>query len=240
MYQLKEWIGDFLYPSRCPVCDRVNAVGGTGICDGCRIKIQRVREPFCQKCGKPLAEESVVCGDCQGKESSYEYGRSLFVYNSSMQKSIGKFKYHGRQEYAKYYAEQMYLEYGEWMKEICAQRLIPVPIHKNRFRKRGYNQAELIAKELARLSGIPVWKDFLVRSKDTLPQKELSNKERRENLFQAFQVKEQGLELNRIPKCVIIIDDIYTTGSTLEECSKVIKKAGVHNVFFLCVSIGKG
>ncbi len=235
---MKEWIGELFYPSRCPVCDKIKGIFDGGICKGCRVKLEVVREPCCRKCGKPLFEEEVFCKDCAEKKCSYEYGYDLFVYNGSMKESVGKFKYHGRQEYAKYYAAELYHEYGEWMKEICAQALIPVPIHKNRYRKRGYNQAELIAKELEKLSGIPMKSKCLIRVKDTLPQKELSNRERRENLFQAFQFNE-GAELNRIPKCVILIDDIYTTGSTLDECAKVLKKAGVQEVFFLCVCIGK-
>lgn len=187
-----------------------------------------------------MLEWEEFCGDCMKKTTSYEYGFGLFVYNHNMQESISRFKYQGRQEYAGYYAAEMYKKYGKWMKEISAQALIPVPIHKNRFRKRGYNQAKLIADELEKLSNIPVWNELLIRSRDTLPQKELSNKERRENLYGAFQINKKDGMLNQMPKCVILIDDIYTTGSTLEECSKVLKNTGVQKIFFLCVCIGKG
>lgn len=187
-----------------------------------------------------MLQEEEFCGDCLGKSASFEYGYSLFVYNSSLQDSIGRFKYHGRREYASFYAEELYREYGEWISQTGAEALIPVPIHKNRFRTRGYNQAELIARELGTLSGIPVWSRLLVRSRDTLPQKDLNHQERRENLSGAFLLGKQEGELNQIPKCVIIIDDIYTTGSTVEVCSRVLKKAGVHKIYFLCVCIGKG
>lgn len=218
----------------------MNAVGVRGVCRGCYNNLEWVKEPKCQKCGKPLSEDDEYCLDCMKRKSTFEKGYGVFVYNSSMQESIGKFKYHGRQEYGKFYAEEMYKEYGEWIKTIGIQAIIPVPIHKRRCRKRGYNQAEIIAQELGKLSGIPVLENFLLRIKDTLPQKELSDRERKENLYQAFQVRTGGARLNQIPKCVILIDDIYTTGSTLEECSKVLKNVGVKKIFFLCVCIGKG
>ncbi len=125
------------------------------------------------------------------------------------------------------------------MKGVDAKVLIPVPIHKNRYKSRGYNQAELIAKELEKIAKLPTQNRWLIRVKDTLPQKELSDKERRGNLLQAFRVNKKGLELNQIPKCVILIDDIYTTGSTLEACAMALKEAGVQRVYFLCVCIGK-
>lgn len=229
-----------LYPERCPICDNVLAIGGEAVCKECLGEIELVGEPRCKKCGKPLLEEEELCMDCQNKESSYEYGYGLFVYNSSMRESVGRFKYQGRQEYAVFYAREMFREYGQWLAEKKPQALIPVPIHRRRYRSRGYNQAELIADELGKLAGISVRKDILVRCKDTLPQKELSELERKHNLQGAFRVDGQGEELNQLPKCVIIIDDIYTTGCTLESCSSVLKEAGISEIYFLCVCIGKG
>ena len=115
--------------------------------------------------------------------------------------------------------------------------LLPVPVHKKRLQQRGYNQAELIAKELGVHAKIPVVTDWLCRQENTLPQKELSAQERFQNLQGAFAVKEAELYTNI--NCVIIIDDIYTTGSTIEACSQVMRKIGVQNIYFLCLCSGQ-
>lgn len=238
---IKEWFLCLVYPRRCPVCDCVLPVGDRGICPSCHMRLEYVQEPRCKKCGKPLqVQEDEFCTDCEGRETSYEYGFGLWVYNSAMQASISRFKYHGRREYGECYAQELYRCFGAWIKETGAGALIPVPIHRNRYRKRGYNQAELIAKGLGKLAGIPVRENFLLRCRDTTPQKELTDRERQKNLQDAFHVNNFPEELNHIPECVIIIDDIYTTGGTLEACSKVIKEAGVQRIYFICVCIGKG
>lgn len=149
-------------------------------------------------------------------------------------------KYQGRREYARFFAQELYREYGEWMRGMGDACLIAVPLYRKRYRERGYNQAALIAGELGTLSGMPVCREGLIRCRNTVPQKELSREERRRNLFHAFQVKNLGEELNHIPECVILIDDIYTTGSTLDACAEALKANNVKRVYFLCISIGKG
>lgn len=181
-----------------------------------------------------------MCFDCREKKTSFEYGYALWVYDQRMQASIGRFKYHGRREYAVTYAKELYRQYGSWIEQIAPQGLVPVPIHYSRYRQRGYNQAQLLAQELSRLTGVPVLGELLERCRDTRPQKELSDRERRQNLQYAFRLKNSGRELNRLPECVILIDDIYTTGSTMEACSKALKEAGISRIFFLCICIGKG
>lgn len=231
----------FFYPGRCPVCDGVLPVGVQGACGLCGTLLEYVQEPMCKKCGKPLQSgEEEFCMDCRGREASFECGYGLWVYDSAMKASIGRFKYRGRREYAGYYAQEMYRQYGGWIEQTGAQALIPVPVHRKRYRKRGYNQAALIARQLGRLSGIPVREQLLLRCRDTLPQKELSVKERRENLKNAFLLNNLPEELNQIPECAILVDDIYTTGCTLEACARVLRDAGVHRVYFLCACIGKG
>ncbi len=248
MHRLFERFLDFFYPARCPVCDNVLPVGADRICAGCSARIEYVREPRCCRCGKPLeAEEGMfsvqpLCLDCQDKVERGDRlsGRCLLVYDSFMQDSMARFKYGGRREYASFYAAELYRVYGGWMRQVGADALIPVPIHKNRLRERGYDQADLIARKLGRLSGIPVEHGLIFRGRDTLPQKELSGHERRRNLEGAFCIKKSGKELNRVPGCVIIIDDIYTTGSTVEACESVLRQAGIKTVHFLCVCTGKG
>lgn len=240
MHRVFNRLVDFLYPPRCPGCDQILPLSGGGMCDGCRARIEYVREPRCSRCGKPLEEEEEFCQDCRTGEAAYICGKALLVYDSYMQDSMAYFKYGGRKEYAAFYAAELYRVYKEWICQVGADAFVPVPIHKKRLQKRGYNQAGLLAAQLGRRMGIPVRQDILCRRKDTLPQKELSGTQRRRNLEGAFQLRNSTEELNQLPECVIIIDDIYTTGSTIEACAQVLKRAGVKSIYFLCVCIGRG
>ncbi len=233
---------DIVYPRRCAICDSVLKLGNDeGICKKCKQKVEYVTEPFCKKCGKPLADDTEeYCGDCQKKVTSYRYGRAAFVYNKYMRKSIARFKYHDRMEYAGYYAKEIYRVMGEDIISLGAELLVPVPIHKSRYKKRGYNQAYLIAKHLGELMNIPVADDYISRIKHTAPQKELSASERKTNVSDAFVITEKSKELYRNINCVIIIDDIYTTGSTIEACSRTLICAGVKAIYYVCICIGKG
>ena len=231
---------DFIYPARCPVCDDVLPAGMHGICAGCHTYIQYIREPRCMRCGKPLEEDEEFCGDCRDNSRSFEAGRALFVYDGIMQESMARFKYSSRREYGAVYAEELYRHYGSWVKQTGAGMLVPVPVHPARYRRRGYNQAEILARHFGKLSGLPVGTEMIARMKDTRPQKELSAGERKRNLAGAFSVGRQVRELNQIPECVIIMDDIYTTGSTMEACSAVLKETGIRRIYFLCVCIGQG
>lgn len=121
-----------------------------------------------------------------GRRRLFNPGALFFCMTASMRDSISRFKYHGRQEYAAFYAHAMYQQFHEWIERIAPDALIPVPVHKERFRKRGYNRAELVAVELGRLCGVPVVSDYLLRIKNTLPQKELSDRERYSNLCRIF------------------------------------------------------
>lgn len=125
------------------------------------------------------------------------------------------------------------------LKKTGAQALIPVPIHKERHKKRGYNQAKVIADYLEGETGIPVIDDYLIRIKNTEALKELSAAERKASLEDAFLVSETSKLLYRNLRCVILVDDIYTTGSTINECAATLKKSGVLKVYFLCACIGK-
>lgn len=231
---------DIMYPRRCAICDQVLAGQEKYLCRHCISLPNYIGENHCMKCGKPVKDEEECCMDCKEKNTTYLYGRAVFLYDHNMRSSISRFKYHGRQEYAGYYAYEMYKKFEDWMKYIRAEALIPVPIHKERYRQRGFNQAELIAKELSYLSNIPVLSGFLLRVKNTMPQKDLSDKERIQNLHEAFQIALSQEKLYKELKCVIIIDDIYTTGSTMEICSQILKKWGIEKIYFLCVCIGQG
>lgn len=228
---------DIFYPKRCVICDRILKMKEEEICNSCKELPVLIGEDFCMKCGKRVQEGEEFCEDCQTKRTTFLCGRSVFLYNRDLRRSISRFKYHGRQEYASYYGRMMYEVHKEWLQMIQPDLLLPVPVHKKRMRQRGYNQAELIAKVLGAYAKIPVVTDLLYRQENTLPQKELSAQERFWNLQDAFAAAHA--ELYRNVNCVIIIDDIYTTGSTIEACSQVMRKIGVQKIYFLCLCSGQ-
>ena len=226
-----------LFPRRCPVCHEVVEDAGELACDICRTRLVHVRNPFCQKCGKPLnAEDQEYCADCRRKKHFYDKGRAAFVYEEWMRGSIAKYKYSGRREYAEFYAEEILLACAREIRSWKADVLIPIPLHASRRRKRGYNQAELLAAKLSLKSGIPMDTGYLKRTKKTRAQKELSDRDRLENLKNAFSVQKKKSFYKRI----ILVDDIYTTGSTMDEAARILKENGAEFIYFLCISVGRG
>lgn len=188
------------------------------------------------KCGKELEEEeSEYCGDCARHKHLFDRGRALFAYQS-MADSIYRFKYKGRQEYAAFYAACIARQLGDWIRHCEAQALVPVPIHSAKRRARGYNQAETMARELGRITGIPVETDLVKRVRRTAPMKDLSVYERQNNLKRAFKICRNDVKLSTI----IIIDDIYTTGSTIDAMSYELRRAGVKRIYFVALAIGRG
>lgn len=233
---------DMLYPVRCPVCGDIVIPKGNKICTPCESKLQLIAEPRCKKCSKPIdQEQSEYCSDCKRKDYHFEYGYSLWVYDSIMKKSISDFKYNHKREYARYYIEKVILSYGNSIKRLAPDAIVPVPIHKSKYRERGYNQAEILAKGIGKELEIPVLPQLLIRDKKTLPQKQLSDKERLKNLKEAFVVSNKAL--NDYPKRlkrILLVDDIYTTGSTIEACTGELKRNGIEHVYFITLCIGKG
>lgn len=226
-----------LFPRRCPVCHEAVEERGKKICDICRTRLPRVRGAFCLRCGKPLLDkEKEYCLDCTRRKHVFWCGRAPFVYDKVMRESIARFKYGGRREYAAFYAEEMLRFSAKEMLLWKADVLVPIPLHPRRRRKRGYNQAELLAKELSRRSGIPMDKGLLLRVKNTRAQKELDDRERFANLKNAFSVRKGSNPYKR----VILVDDIYTTGSTMNEASHILKQNGTQIVYFLCICVGRG
>lgn len=227
---------DLIYPRRCPVCDKAVKPFGGLICEECTRKIKYVKAPYCQKCGKELRDKrSFFCHDCAHKEHKYDRGMALFSY-PSVADSIYRFKYQGRQEYAAYYAQRMARVLGEKILSLHPDALVPVPIHSSKKRVRGYNQAEVFAKELGRILNVPVETKLIKRVRKTVPMKELSVRERQNNLKKAFKICHNDVKLSTI----VIIDDIYTTGSTIDAMAYELRQAGIKHIYFTALAIGNG
>lgn len=226
---------DFLYPKRCPVCHDIVDTLGQLICEKCRKKLTYIEEPWCMKCGKPLRNSTnEYCNDCIKNKRNYDEGRSVFLYDDVMRKSIYSFKYNGRTEYAEFYATEIYNRLKQKIYSWKSDALIPIPLHKSKLKKRGYNQAYLIAKELSKLTGIPVKANYLIRTKNTTVQKKLDAGGRAQNAKNAFKISQNEVKL----QSAILIDDIYTTGATIMAATEALRAAGVEKVYYISLSIG--
>lgn len=232
---------DLLYPPVCPFCGKIlngaEKSGERGICFSCSGKLPYVEEPCCMKCGKPLREEErEYCADCARHELAFDQGRSLYLHTALVQRAIYQFKFHNKRYYAEIFAREMASRYGKWIRRWEIEEIVPIPLHPSRKRTRGFNQAELLAKALGELSGIPAEPNAVRRIRKTKYQKQLDDAGRRQNLKGAFSVV-PGWKPKR---CILVVDDIYTTGNTIHRTAEALKKAGVQKVYFLTISIGQG
>ena len=229
-------IMDVICPKTCPICDKVLSKNQR-ICTVCEGKLVYIFEPKCKKCGKELEDDTKeYCYDCSIKKHFFNSGIAAFEYNSMISKSIYKFKYHNRRSYAEFYGEAISKVYGRDILKWKPNVIIPVPIHNKRRIKRGYNQAELIAREIGKRLGIFVDEKYLFRVSNTRPMKELDKIGRKKNVEKAFKIFRNVVEYKKI----ILVDDIYTTGNTLDACAKVLLEAGASEVYFVSLSVGQG
>ncbi len=230
---------DIIYPPECPVCQRILTEARdrqVKVHHSCYKKLKRVTEPMCKRCGKPvLSSQQEYCYDCSKGVVSYESGHSLWVYDACSSESVFHYKYSGRQSYADFYGNALVYFYGEWIRSLRVQQLIPVPLSQQKMKVRGFNQAGILAEKIGDKLQIPVNDSGLIRIHSTAPQKELGKLEREENLRNAF--KAEGRYLRNIHR-VLLIDDIYTTGSTVNYCARALKSAGVEKIWFLTLCTG--
>ena len=233
---LMDTVVGIIYPPRCPGCDEI-IMPGEDLCGTCKGSIHTVQEPVCKRCGKPMQDErGEYCTDCTKKKHVYQQGKAVFVYRGAIRQSMYRFKYSNKREYAAYYAKVAASLHGDWIKRNNIEVLVPIPMYMGKQRRRGYNQAEVFARALGKELGIPVDTGIVKRVRDTIPQKELSDKERRHNLKNAFQLTPNIVEYKQI----MLIDDIYTTGSTMDAVAEVLLSGGAKNIYYICISIGVG
>ncbi len=211
---------------------------GLLICPECASKLSLVQEPICKICGKELiSDRQETCGDCARHRRSFETGRALLNYNQAAKASMTAIKYKNKREYLDFYGDLIARRFQPFVQRTQPEALVPIPVHPARRRMRGFNQAEELASRLSAAWKIPVEGKLLIRTKNTAPQKELGAAGRLQNLQKAFAVAETA-ECRKLPQRVMLVDDIYTTGSTIEACTRVLKAAGVSEVYFLAICTG--
>ena len=226
----------FVLPPQCPCCGKFLEEGQQGFCSNCLSEIHWIKPPFCSACGTPFTSEEIQnhpCGGCMMRRKYFAMARALGAFEGSLQTAIHRWKYEGKTYLTPFFAEWMAEGLSRYWEPNFLDLLIPVPLHPQRLRERGFNQALLLAKELSRRTGIPYFKTILKKKKPTLPQVNLSGVEREKGLRGAFHVVEKE-ELSG--KSVLLVDDVYTTGATVNECSKVLVKGGAGRVDVLTLA----
>lgn len=225
---------EFLYPKaeKCCICYRD---ASAAICSTCLSYLQYIEGRVCLRCGKAIDDEydENVCPDCLGKEKYFDMAFSCFQYKDMGKTIIHKLKYEGCKEIAHTLAKLMYQKLKD--EGIEADAVVPVPIHKNKEVSRGFNQASLIAGQIAEMAGIPLW-DCLIRTKETKEQFKLDKTQRILNVHNAFCI---NMLYNNVKyRRILLIDDVYTTGSTVDECSRLLKQQGIDKVYVITAATG--
>lgn len=252
---------ELLYPSRCVICDEILRKGENGCCRDCApllpwvangVKRISPGRPFlppqarrgngftaaqCMKCGRPVEDESEeYCEDCRTTEHCFDRGAAAFIYTGALRHSVGRMKFSNRRDYIPFFARAMVKALGPHLSDWRPQLILPVPMHPWKRRRRGYNQSELLAAEIGRLTGIPMDKNLLRCVRLTPSQKQLDRRERMRNLRGCFEARAPFPPVSR----VLLVDDVYTTGSTLDEVSRVLRTCSVKDIYFVVLCTGKG
>lgn len=228
-----------VYPSRCPGCDALlyPEEQSIGFCRSCYATVRYIGDQVCVKCGKPLEDNTrEQCGDCSRRHHYFVQNRAVYLYQGAIKGAMYRFKYSNRRNYASIFAMDAWNQFGTWLNSLRVDGVVPVPMYAKKERVRGYNQAQVFAAQIAALMDVPLYDRLVVRVRATEPQKQLDDKKRKKNLENAFKIRQSGVKLRKI----LLIDDIYTTGSTMDEVARSLLAVGVQQVYCLSICIGKG
>lgn len=220
---------DVILPPICHICHSfIPNAGDLHICPTCRERLPLVSSPLCPVCGIPFtgAGDDHRCGACLTHPPHFDSARAHFLYEGAIRDLIHSFKYN-QKTHLRYPLALMTLEGINELSTSDPHLIIPVPLHRSRLRQRGFNQAVLLGNVLTRRLSLPMLTSTLVRNRPTEPQIELSATERRLNVKGAFSVNKPGLIEG---KRILLLDDVMTTGSTMDECARELKKAGAESV----------
>ncbi len=226
---------DILLPPRCLATGEIVDAPGM-VSPTVWPQLQFIETPFCQTCGMPFSFDianDALCAACMDREPLFDRSRSAVVYNEASRKMILAFKYGDRLHAVKTFAPWM-MRAGQTLID-GADFIIPVPLHNRRLRERRFNQSALLGQEIAARCDKSYIPDLLQRTRHTIPQQGLNYKERGKNVHGAFAVNKAHLPTLK-DKTVLLIDDVFTSGATLNECAKVMKKAGAAAVNILTVA----
>ncbi len=218
-------LGIFL-PQYCLCCRRE----GNILCPACRNRLAQVAVPFCARCGLPQTTGR-PCPDCSGQNFVINGIRSVFLFEGLLRKAVHHFKYDNLRTLARPLAEAM----ADYLKRstIPVDMLVPVPLHPTRLRERGYNQSLLLAREMGKMCGLPVEHRWLERKVNTLPQAKTTDaRERHQNMQDVFFCHPASFS----NKNILLVDDVATTGATLNACAAALKRSQATSIWGLTVA----
>ena len=222
-----------LYPPHCPVCDRILSPFGRKICAECAGKLPYITETKCIKCGREVSSSArLLCDECTRYPHVFDQGLACFYYTGGVQQAVLRLKRGDRRDYVCWMGECLTRLAGPLLPVWKPDLIAAVPMTKRKKRARGYNQAELLAREVSTSLQIPFEKDCLIKKRETGDQKELSRAMRARNLAGAFEASGKAAGRN-----VIVVDDVFTTGSTMDAAASALKQAGAQKVYSLCLCL---
>lgn len=239
---MKEYAESFLellYPEKntCFICNLYDeSINDRYICSDCERKLKKIEPPVCIKCSKPIDFDSsnLLCPDCSAYDRSFEMSKSPFLYEGVIKDSIYNYKYYNKTYFYKFFGTCL-LNYMNNNDYTHFDYITSVPLHKSKMRTRGFNQSELIAKYLSDKLFIP-YAGALKRAKKTAKQSQKSKEDRRKNIKGAFIIKSPHKYEHIKNSSVLLVDDVYTTGSTADECSKTLLNFGVSKVYVITIA----
>jgi ComF family protein len=228
---------DIVFPPLCHACrEFIPEAGDLHLCGRCRGEIRAVTSPHCSICGIPFATPDGIdhaCGACLSHHPSYVEARAAVIFDGVARDLIHRFKYDRKVHLARALSLLTQKTLAPFDASGSAELLIPVPLHRRRLRERGFNQAVLLGRPLAKVWHIRLVVDNLKRIRWTEPQVTLSASEREANVRGAFALADPAAVRG---KKIILLDDVYTTGSTVAECSRVLRQAGAEGVYVITVA----
>lgn len=224
---------DFLIPLRCIKCGNILSEK-EGLCTSCWPTISFISKPYCNSCGRPFdfeIDEGSLCGPCSHTPPLFKTARSVFTYTPESKELVLKFKHTDNLQAAPLF--------GKWlsgvMQDLDNPLCIPIPLHWTRLFLRTYNQAALLAQQVAQIKQLTYVPDLLIRHRRTPSQGRFSKEERIKNVRNAFSVPKKHHALLK-QRNVLLIDDVFTTGATLNACAKTLLKSGAKEVHALTLS----
>lgn len=222
---------NLVFPPRCLSCLATVDTSGV-VCHKCWSKMEFIAKPCCARCSNPFPYniDEELCYYCKDDPPSFSNAFAVVKYDDFSDKLIYSLKYYDRTDLASTLSAMMISKIAELAHSIDI--ITCVPIHKNKLKKRGYNQAALLAKHVANAIGKPFNPSILIKTKDTISQSGLSKEERKENVKHSFGINAKHSK-KVFRKNVLIIDDVITTGATLNECCKKLKRAGAKKLVVL-------